>query len=67
MIPYADAARAVLAVFESTYDLINGRRHCRICLAMQYDFASGHAPGCEVGAAMDHAMEILDSSRKPKP
>lgn len=53
------AAKAVCRVFESTYDLEDGYRICRICGAHQYDYASGHVPGCDVDAALREALEVL--------
>jgi hypothetical protein len=59
------SAAAMLAMFDLTYDLVDGQRVCRNCGAEKNDYHGGHVPGCEVGDAMEAAHDFVVGTRCP--
>lgn len=58
-VPY----KAFDVLLKCTYRIdTDGRRHCLRCGAMQYDYPSGHKPGCEVDEALRLTLGEGDAS-----
>ncbi len=57
--PTRAASTAVLKFYEHSYDLVEGRRRCKVCSVTQGETASGHERDCWVELALIEATAIV--------